>query len=98
MFKKLLVAVFGIGIAFGAAASIADNHADMGGCESCHADGEPSQDLAHELQQCQDCHGGMSDMGEPHPQHEGMLECSDCHAPHDHEAAADAHAACESCH
>ncbi|SHH22736.1 cytochrome c3 family protein [Ferrimonas marina] len=98
MFKKLLVAVFGIGMAFGAAASIADNHADMGGCESCHADGAPSADMAHEMEQCVACHGDMADLGSPHEEHDGMLNCSDCHVTHDHESAADANATCESCH
>ncbi|GAA4880131.1 cytochrome c3 family protein [Ferrimonas pelagia] len=98
MFKKLLVAVFGIGMAFGAAASIADNHADMGGCESCHADGMPSADLAHEAEQCAACHGGLADMDAVHAAHDGMMTCNDCHVSHEHESGADANASCDTCH
>ncbi|GLP96656.1 cytochrome c3 family protein [Paraferrimonas sedimenticola] len=63
--------------------SIADMHADANGCESCHADGEPSADGAHENAMCVECHGGMADMDEPHPTHEDAVVCSDCHQVHD---------------
>lgn len=96
MYKKLLVAMFGMAMTFGAAAAVADMHADMSGCESCHADGEPSADGAHELQQCADCHGGLADMDGAHPAHDGLMECTDCHQVHEHEAAADV--TCDTCH
>ncbi|GLP96655.1 cytochrome c3 family protein [Paraferrimonas sedimenticola] len=93
MSNKLLSALFGAGFAMLALSPavhasdvLADVHAEAGGCESCHADGEPSADLAHENGTCVDCHGGMADMDEPHPTHEDVVNCTDCHEMHEHTA------------
>ncbi|BDY05828.1 MULTISPECIES: cytochrome c3 family protein [Ferrimonas] len=98
MFKQLLCAMFGMGLAFSAAAAdvLADMHAEMSGCETCHADGAPSEDGAHEAAACADCHGGLADMEAPHPAHDGMLECTDCHMMHEDEVGS--RPACDACH
>ncbi|MBY5991060.1 cytochrome c3 family protein [Ferrimonas balearica] len=99
MFKQLLIALFGASMAFGVAAAevVSDMHTDMSGCETCHADGMPSDDGAHEAASCLDCHGGLTDMGTPHPEHDGMLECTDCHNVHEDEVG-QAPATCDNCH
>ncbi|SHH22766.1 cytochrome c3 family protein [Ferrimonas marina] len=101
MKRWLMVLLLGLGMAAGAQAAdvLADIHADMAGCESCHADGEPSSDGAYENETCVGCHGGMTEIeGDQHAAHDGMLVCSDCHAVHEHTAAADASGACADCH
>ncbi|SHH94701.1 cytochrome c3 family protein [Ferrimonas marina] len=78
------------------AASVADTHTDMAGCEACHQDGAPSSDMAYENQTCIDCHGGLADLTQIHVDHDGMLECTDCHITHD--ADDDASSTCADCH
>ncbi|GLS82666.1 cytochrome c3 family protein [Paraferrimonas haliotis] len=94
MSNKLLSAIFGAGLAALAMSPaalagdvLADTHTDMGGCESCHVDGDPSADGAQENAACVECHGDMGDMGEPHDVHEGILNCLDCHIMHEQTAA-----------
>lgn len=86
MIKKLLVLAFltlGMAGAAHAGDSIADIHSEMGGCESCHNEGTPSNDLVFENEQCIACHGGPDELeGEHHQIHRDMLMCSDCHQPH----------------
>jgi len=97
--RKLLIALFGLGLVFGAAAAdtVADAHAEMNGCESCHQDGSPSSDGAYENEQCVACHGGMAELeGEQHAAHADMLVCSDCHAVHDMEVGQKP--TCDACH
>ncbi|QIZ76035.1 cytochrome c3 family protein [Ferrimonas lipolytica] len=96
MFKKLLVMVFGVAMAFSVSADLSEMHAEMEGCEACHAEGEPSDDGAYEVEQCAACHGELADMEGVHPAHDGLMECTDCHMPHEHEAAADV--TCDECH
>ncbi|WP_245595534.1 MULTISPECIES: cytochrome c3 family protein [Ferrimonas] len=75
---------------------IADSHSDMSGCESCHAEGVPSSDMAFENQACLDCHGAMKELGgDAHEKHDGILECTDCHVAHDD---VDLNAGCANCH
>ncbi|MBV7317203.1 cytochrome c3 family protein [Shewanella sp. NIFS-20-20] len=88
MSNKLLSMLFGAAIALSPAAfaadqNLADFHGEMGGCESCHANGEPSADGAFEFEQCQACHGTLAEMSATHQAHDGMMTCADCHAPHD---------------
>ncbi len=78
-----------------AAAPIADSHTEMAGCESCHKEGTPSADLAHENQTCVDCHGDLAALGGVHADHAGMMECTDCHVTHEEH---DPNKGCESCH
>ncbi|WP_028115154.1 cytochrome c3 family protein [Ferrimonas senticii] len=97
MYKKLLVALFGMAMATGAQAALADMHAEMNdGCESCHAEGMPSEDGAFEMEQCAMCHGALNEMEGAHPAHDGLMECSDCHQLHEHEAATEV--TCDACH
>ncbi|MGL6124839.1 MAG: cytochrome c3 family protein, partial [Shewanella sp.] len=56
----------------------------------------PSADLKHELAQCHDCHGTLSEMDAVHKPHDGSLECSDCHAVH--EMNVGQKPTCETCH
>lgn len=77
------------------AVSVADSHTEMAGCESCHAEGEPSEDLVFENTQCQDCHGPLSEMEGDHPVHQDILNCSDCHRVHEEQAASEV---CADCH
>lgn len=65
------------------APTVADFHADKTGCETCHANAEPSLDGGHEFAQCQSCHGTLASRNALHKSHDGMLMCSDCHTPHD---------------
>ncbi len=99
MFKKLLCALFGLGLAFGvvAADTLADKHAEMNGCESCHENGEPSSDFAFENEQCASCHGAAAELpGEQHAAHAEILMCSDCHKPHEMDVGQKP--ACDACH
>ncbi|MBY5991059.1 cytochrome c3 family protein [Ferrimonas balearica] len=99
MLKNLLCALFGLGLAFGVAAAdtLADVHAEMNGCESCHQDGEPSSDGAFENEQCQSCHGPMAELeGDHHAAHADMLMCADCHNPHELEIGQQP--SCDDCH
>ncbi|GLS82667.1 cytochrome c3 family protein [Paraferrimonas haliotis] len=70
-------------VSYAADQTIADMHAEMAECESCHAGGEPSADGNHENGACIDCHGPMAEMVEPHPTHEDVVRCIDCHKVHD---------------
>lgn len=102
--KKLLSALFGASLAalalspaaFAADQKLSDFHAEMGGCESCHAEGTPSADGAYEFEQCQSCHGSLAEMDAVHKPHDGNLVCADCHAPHDMNVGEKP--TCESCH
>nr|WP_267869058.1 cytochrome c3 family protein [Shewanella electrodiphila] len=102
--NKILVALFAAALAvltlssnaFAADENLADFHAEMGGCESCHADGEPSADGEYEFEQCQSCHGTLAEMDDNHAPHDGMLMCADCHAPHDMNVGDVP--TCDSCH
>lgn len=104
MSNKLLSALFGATfavLAFSPAAFaepqvLADFHAEMGECESCHANGEPSADSAYENEQCQSCHGSLAEMSETHKAHDGMLNCSDCHVVH--EMNVGDKPTCDNCH
>ncbi|MCG9696428.1 cytochrome c3 family protein [Shewanella sp. Isolate11] len=105
MSKKILSALFGAGLAALALSPVAmadpqelaEMHAEMGsGCETCHADGEPSADGAHEFEQCQSCHGSLAEMDAVHQPHDGNLMCADCHAPHDSNVGDKP--TCDSCH
>lgn len=104
MSKKLLSVLFGAGLAalamspsaFAEDQKLSDFHADMGGCESCHADGSPSADGAYEFEQCQSCHGSLAEMDAVHKPHDGALMCADCHAPHDMNVGQKS--TCDSCH
>lgn len=78
------------------AASVADSHTEMAGCESCHKDGAPSSDMSYENETCISCHGAMNELeGDAHKQHEGIITCSDCHVVHETVSASDS---CVSCH
>ncbi|MCL1138122.1 cytochrome c3 family protein [Shewanella pneumatophori] len=78
------------------AASVADTHTEMAGCESCHADGAPSSDMAFENEACITCHGSLKELeGEMHTQHDGIITCSDCHVVHEEASANDS---CANCH
>ncbi len=102
--KKILSALFGAGLAALALTptamaepqELAEMHAEMDGCEACHADGEPSADGAYEFEQCQSCHGTLAEMDAVHQPHEGNLTCADCHAPHDMNVGDKPE--CDSCH
>ncbi len=105
MSKKLLSALFGAGLAalalspaaFAADQKLSDFHAENnGGCETCHKDGSPSSDGAFEFEQCQSCHGKLSEMDAVHKPHDGNLVCADCHAVHDMNKGQKP--TCESCH
>ncbi|MGX9460724.1 tetraheme c-type cytochrome CctA [Shewanella sp. A14] len=104
MNNKLLSALFAVGFAvmmmsstsFAADETLAEFHVEMGGCENCHADGEPSTDGAYEFEQCQSCHGSLAEMDDNHKPHDGMLMCADCHAPH--EAKVGEKPTCDTCH
>ncbi|MBV7316670.1 cytochrome c3 family protein [Shewanella sp. NIFS-20-20] len=79
-----------------AAANLADSHTEMSGCEACHQNGEPSTDMAFELEQCQSCHGDMKEIaGENHQIHEGVIGCNDCHISHEEVAP---ETQCQQCH
>ena len=86
---------FSIGVS-AAEENLADFHAGMNGCESCHANEEPSADGAYEFEQCQSCHGSLAEMDDNHKPHDGMLMCADCHAVH--EVNVGEEPACEACH
>ncbi|GAA4880138.1 cytochrome c3 family protein [Ferrimonas pelagia] len=97
--RKWLMLLFCCSFAVSAVSAelLADMHADMAGCESCHEDGEPSSDFAFENEQCQTCHGAMTELdGEHHAIHDGMLVCSDCHSPHEMEVGQQP--GCDDCH
>ncbi|MBR9727180.1 cytochrome c3 family protein [Shewanella intestini] len=105
MSNKLLTALFAAGFALLSSTAsfaadekqnLADFHVEMGGCENCHADGEPSADGAYEFEQCQSCHGALSEMDKVHQSHDGKLMCADCHAPHDTNVGD--RPECSSCH
>ncbi|ABV35128.1 conserved hypothetical protein [Shewanella sediminis HAW-EB3] len=75
---------------------IAETHAEMSGCESCHINGEPSDDMVHENSSCVECHGPLSDFAdETHQRHHDVLECSNCHLAHDEVKLNDS---CVNCH
>lgn len=102
--KKILSALFGAAmaalalspVAMAEPQELAEMHAEMDGCEACHADGEPSADGAYEFEQCQSCHGTLAEMDGVHPAHDGNLMCADCHAPHDMNVGDKP--TCDSCH
>ncbi|UJF23329.1 cytochrome c3 family protein [Shewanella sp. OMA3-2] len=81
---------------FAAQENLADYHTGMNGCESCHANGEPSVDGGYEFEQCQSCHGSLAGMSDNHKPHDSMLLCVDCHAVHEVNVAEQP--TCEACH
>ena len=67
-------------------------HAEMSGCQTCHADGSKvtvSDSENHENEQCVSCHGGYEKMAnaalefDPHTSHLGDINCTTCHKGHD---------------
>ncbi len=105
MSKKILSALFGVGLAALALSPVAmadpqelaEMHAEMGeGCETCHTGGEPSADGVHEFEQCKSCHGPFAEMDAVHKPHDGNLVCADCHTPHDMNVGDKP--TCDSCH
>ena len=102
MSKFLLSALFGAAVALSSSAFAADQtlaefHAEMGGCESCHADGaSASADGAFEFEQCQSCHGTLAEMDDKHKAHDGMMMCQDCHVTH--EMNVGQKPTCDACH
>jgi hypothetical protein len=96
IFAACLMTFVFSGEALGAGENLADYHAGMNGCESCHANEEPSADGAYEFEQCQSCHGSLAEMDDNHKPHEGMLMCADCHAVHDVNVGDKP--TCEACH
>ncbi|QIZ77529.1 cytochrome c3 family protein [Ferrimonas lipolytica] len=74
---------------------LADMHTEMGGCESCHQEGEPSDTLTFENGNCVECHSELSEMDDPHAPHQGSLVCSDCHTLHEE---TDPMTTCSNCH
>jgi len=67
-------------------------HAEMSGCQTCHADGSQvtvSDSETHENEQCVNCHGGYAEMAnpalkfDPHTSHLGDINCTTCHKGHD---------------
>ncbi|MBY5993581.1 cytochrome c3 family protein [Ferrimonas balearica] len=77
------------------AAPIADTHTDMAGCDACHDQGVPSEDLAYENETCIQCHGDLAALGGMHADHAGIMECTDCHITHEEH---DANSGCANCH
>ncbi|WP_028112147.1 flavocytochrome c [Ferrimonas kyonanensis] len=71
--------------------SLAQFHADMGSCESCHAKpiGKVADSETHENTQCKECHGGYEELAnselefDPHSSHLGDINCSSCHKAHE---------------
>lgn len=85
--------VNGIGTMDGAAngaETLAAAHAEMNGCNSCHADSAKVADSENfENEQCINCHGGYQDLAndklefDPHTSHLGDINCTSCHKGHD---------------
>ncbi|WP_298439127.1 cytochrome c3 family protein [uncultured Ferrimonas sp.] len=97
MNRSLLALMMAFGLNVAANATLAEQHVEMNdGCETCHAEGAPSADGSYEVEQCKACHGEMAEMEGIHPKHDGLLECSDCHQPHEQDTAAEV--SCDSCH
>ncbi|MBY6016494.1 flavocytochrome c [Priestia flexa] len=87
-----------------AADNLAAFHNDMGGCQNCHSDAnKPTDDnLTHENEQCQSCHGTLADVAateenvehSPHLSHlPGEPACTSCHMGHEKSVVY-----CDSCH
>jgi len=78
------------------AGGIADSHTEMSGCDACHKDGDPSDDMAFENEACASCHGSLKELdSDVHKKHDNVLSCNDCHVVHEEALAKDC---CSSCH
>ncbi|MFT6977685.1 MAG: fumarate reductase flavoprotein subunit [Shewanella psychromarinicola] len=65
-------------------------HADMGSCQTCHADPiKVSDSETHENAQCKSCHGEYAELAndklqfDPHASHLGDINCTSCHKGHE---------------
>lgn len=76
------------------------------GCHKLHADKDPVQTVATQIEVCTNCHQAQhTDLFKPshHPMREGKMACTACHSPHGSTAPAQlvkntVNATCTSCH
>ncbi|BDY06295.1 flavocytochrome c [Ferrimonas sp. YFM] len=69
---------------------LADFHAEMDGCQTCHTKPiKVSDSETHENAQCVECHGGYEELAnselhfDPHTSHLGEINCTSCHRGHE---------------
>ncbi|QYJ87079.1 flavocytochrome c [Shewanella mesophila] len=77
------------GVAIAKDQSLANFHADMDSCQSCHSKPiKVSDSETHENQQCRSCHGSYEELAneklkfDPHASHLGDINCTSCHSGH----------------
>lgn len=77
------------GVAIAKDQSLANFHADMDSCQSCHSKPiKVSDSETHENQQCRSCHGSYEELAnkklkfDPHTSHLGDINCTSCHSGH----------------
>ncbi len=72
--------------------TLAAYHAEMSGCQSCHADGDKvhvTDSETYENSQCVECHGSYDQLAnadlefDPHTSHLGNINCTTCHKGHE---------------
>ena len=90
--------------AYAAPENLADFHAEMGSCDTCHVNkkGPTDDNLTYENAQCTSCHGNLKEVAEterdgivsPHQSHLiGDVSCTSCHSGHEKSVTY-----CDSCH
>lgn len=90
--------------AYAAPENLADFHAEMGSCDTCHVNkkGPTDDNLTYENAQCTSCHGTLKEVAEterdgivsPHQSHLiGDVSCTSCHSGHEKSVTY-----CDSCH
>ncbi|WP_434927210.1 flavocytochrome c [Shewanella sp. HL-SH2] len=89
---------------YAAPENLADFHAEMGSCDTCHVNkkGPTDDNLTYENAQCTSCHGTLKEVAEteregivsPHQSHLiGDVSCTCCHSGHEKSVTY-----CDSCH